>query len=107
QPHKYDDSSADFTNMAVKSDAAVGPRVTKKREKNRDAARKSRRKQTERADELHEVRHARSWKIYPFVFLPFLLPFHSSDFQFFSRSHTPVCVCVCCATCSHAGSRFL
>ncbi|XP_017283492.1 flocculation protein FLO11 [Kryptolebias marmoratus] len=31
-----------------------GPRVTKKREKNRDAARKSRRKQTERADELHE-----------------------------------------------------
>ncbi|XP_043953592.1 putative protein TPRXL [Gambusia affinis] len=30
------------------------PRVTKRREKNRDAARKSRRKQTERADELHE-----------------------------------------------------
>uniref|UniRef100_A0A3P9Q7S5 Basic leucine zipper ATF-like transcription factor 2 n=1 Tax=Poecilia reticulata TaxID=8081 RepID=A0A3P9Q7S5_POERE len=28
--------------------------VTKRREKNRDAARKSRRKQTERADELHE-----------------------------------------------------
>ncbi|MEQ2272418.1 hypothetical protein XENORESO_014290 [Xenotaenia resolanae] len=31
------------------------PRGTKRREKNRDAARKSRRKQTERADELHEV----------------------------------------------------
>ncbi|KAM4714765.1 uncharacterized protein batf2 [Anableps anableps] len=30
------------------------PRATKRREKNRDAARKSRRKQTERADELHE-----------------------------------------------------
>ncbi|XP_047242603.1 basic leucine zipper transcriptional factor ATF-like 2 [Girardinichthys multiradiatus] len=30
------------------------PRGTKRREKNRDAARKSRRKQTERADELHE-----------------------------------------------------
>lgn len=33
----------------------MGPRGTKRREKNRDAARKSRRKQTERADELHEV----------------------------------------------------
>uniref|UniRef100_A0A3Q2CN65 Basic leucine zipper ATF-like transcription factor 2 n=1 Tax=Cyprinodon variegatus TaxID=28743 RepID=A0A3Q2CN65_CYPVA len=30
------------------------PRVTKRREKNRDAARKSRYKQTKRADELHE-----------------------------------------------------
>uniref|UniRef100_A0A1A7XP28 Basic leucine zipper transcription factor, ATF-like 3 n=1 Tax=Iconisemion striatum TaxID=60296 RepID=A0A1A7XP28_9TELE len=30
------------------------PRGTKRRQKNRDAARKSRRKQTERADELHE-----------------------------------------------------
>lgn len=35
----------------------VGNRGTKRKEKNRDAARKSRRKQTERADELHEVRH--------------------------------------------------
>lgn len=33
----------------------MGPRGPKRREKNRDAARKSRRKQTERADELHEV----------------------------------------------------
>ncbi|KAM4537165.1 uncharacterized protein batf2 [Odontesthes bonariensis] len=32
----------------------TGRRVTKRREKNRDAARKSRQKQTERADELHE-----------------------------------------------------
>ncbi|XP_008285082.1 putative protein TPRXL [Stegastes partitus] len=32
----------------------VGGRGTKRREKNRDAARKSRKKQTERADELHE-----------------------------------------------------
>uniref|UniRef100_A0A3B5LF50 BZIP domain-containing protein n=1 Tax=Xiphophorus couchianus TaxID=32473 RepID=A0A3B5LF50_9TELE len=38
------------------------PRVTKRREKNRDAARKSRRKQTERADELHEVRNNPSLK---------------------------------------------
>uniref|UniRef100_A0A3Q2X7J3 Basic leucine zipper ATF-like transcription factor 2 n=1 Tax=Haplochromis burtoni TaxID=8153 RepID=A0A3Q2X7J3_HAPBU len=34
---------------------------TKRREKNRDAARKSRRKQTERADELHEsLEHSNS-----------------------------------------------
>uniref|UniRef100_A0A3Q3KCG1 BZIP domain-containing protein n=1 Tax=Monopterus albus TaxID=43700 RepID=A0A3Q3KCG1_MONAL len=32
----------------------LGNMGTKRREKNRDAARKSRRKQTERADELHE-----------------------------------------------------
>uniref|UniRef100_A0A669D079 Basic leucine zipper ATF-like transcription factor 2 n=1 Tax=Oreochromis niloticus TaxID=8128 RepID=A0A669D079_ORENI len=32
----------------------MGSRGTKRREKNRDAARKSRKKQTERADELHE-----------------------------------------------------
>ncbi|XP_072232390.1 uncharacterized protein batf2 [Leuresthes tenuis] len=32
----------------------TGQRVTKRREKNRNAARKSRQKQTERADELHE-----------------------------------------------------
>ena len=33
----------------------AGRRGMKRQEKNRDAARKSRKKQTERADELHEV----------------------------------------------------
>uniref|UniRef100_A0A3B4GMZ1 Si:dkey-23i12.7 n=1 Tax=Pundamilia nyererei TaxID=303518 RepID=A0A3B4GMZ1_9CICH len=46
---------------ALQGNGSMGPRGTKRREKNRDAARKSRRKQTERADELHEsLEHSNS-----------------------------------------------
>uniref|UniRef100_A0A8C9ZGX4 BZIP domain-containing protein n=1 Tax=Sander lucioperca TaxID=283035 RepID=A0A8C9ZGX4_SANLU len=57
----------------------------KRQEKNRDAARKSRRKQTERADELHEVRNIHSLVlVLPF----FLTPSHSDFLSPFQSPHT-------------------
>lgn len=50
----------------------TGPRGMKRKAKNRDAARKSRKKQMERADELHEVGNIHSLSSFSPV-LPFFL----------------------------------
>ncbi|XP_041841461.1 flocculation protein FLO11 [Melanotaenia boesemani] len=60
EPQNLDSLSADECSSNTSGleregeEQQMGPRVSKRREKNRDAARKSRKKQTERADELHQ-----------------------------------------------------
>lgn len=89
-------------------DQQGGNRGTKRREKNRDAARKSRRKQTARADELHEVWHILSLLCHLSFFASLLTgPVTLSLSVSLSTTHTRaqavrLVVCVLCnlAACS-------